>query len=202
MDISLPKEPVYYYECSNGEFRITYFMPIEMLQEIVNQGLITHKVLDDYPDGVDLGCTEPDFEEFRRLYGYRPTMSPNSILQAFFALLTTTRNWKNFSGTGFISAKDMQNYIDTVEAHLESKNLSPEKIPELPPDSSLKQRRRRTQQVARMHSRVNNTLKQFPMKGIDKKLQLSQQQFSPIEMHEGEQTAEFFTKLLKNRRKS
>ena len=201
MDISLPKEPVYYYECSSGTFRLTYFMPLEYLREIVEQGGVSGKVLEDYPDGVDIGCTEPDFEEFHRLYGYRPSTAPDSILRAFYALLTTTRDWKKYRGTGFISAKDIQNYVEVVDARLERDHLAPEAIPKLPAHPSIEERRQRMIQIARRQSKVSNYLKQLPVEGIDPKLPLNQQKFTSIEVREGEKAAEVFTRLLRSKGK-
>ena len=36
-----PKENVYYYECSNGEFRLVYFMPPDELGELIEQDRIS-----------------------------------------------------------------------------------------------------------------------------------------------------------------
>jgi hypothetical protein len=47
MAISSPKETVYYYECSNGQFRLVYFIPPDKLQELVEQNRISPQVLED-----------------------------------------------------------------------------------------------------------------------------------------------------------
>ena len=95
MEIASPKEPVYYYECSGGRYRLVYFIPPGVLRSLHEQGRISQLALDDLPDGVDLGSTEADFAEFERLYGYRPPHEPSALLQAFFAVFSTTRNWRS-----------------------------------------------------------------------------------------------------------
>ena len=78
MEIRSPTEPVYYYECSAGDFRLTYFIPPEELDRLIAGGKISAAVTDDFPDGVDLDCTEPDFAEFEGSYGTDRPRTPSS----------------------------------------------------------------------------------------------------------------------------
>jgi hypothetical protein len=201
MKITLPDEPVYYYECSNGDFRLTYYLPIELLHQLVNTDQISADVLKDFPDGVDLDCTEPDFNEFQRHYHYRPEPAPDAIQRAFFTLLTSTKGWRNFRGSGFISARDIEQFVETVESHRETEHLRVEDIPELPIHPSLRERRERNSRVAVLESELAGYLESLPLKGIDPNLRLDQQQLSSIRMQDGENVAEAFTKLLKNQGK-
>ena len=72
MAVASPSERVYYYECSNGRFRLTYFIPPGELKRLCAKKRISPQAEKDFPDGVDLGCTEPDFKVFEETYGFRP----------------------------------------------------------------------------------------------------------------------------------
>jgi hypothetical protein len=202
MKLSLPGEPVVYYECSYGKFRLTYHIPVDPLQLLVSQNKISPKVLEDYPDGVDLNCTESNFAEFQERYGYRPPLAAESIQRAFFALLSSTRDWKNFRGSGFIPAKDIERFAGRVDAYLELTLTSFGEIPELPEHPTLEQRRQNLDQRARQEAIVSSFLEQLQIDGIDPNRTLKNQQFSPVEMEAGENEAKFFSELLRTRGKS
>ena len=90
MEVSSPIEPVYYYECSAGRFRLTYFIPPEEMDRLITAGRLHAHARDDFPDGVDLDCTLPDFVEFEDSYGYRPEADPEALQAAFFAIFSST----------------------------------------------------------------------------------------------------------------
>lgn len=140
MEIATPKEPVYYYECSAGRFRLVYFIPPGELQRLRDRGQLSDLAIRDLPDGVDIGCTDPDFSEFEELYGYRPPNDPEALQRAFFAIFSTTRKWKTFRGSGFIPAVDLEMQIETVETELESVDLEPATMAPPPVRATLKQR--------------------------------------------------------------
>ena len=50
MEIASPKEPVYYYECSGGRYRIVYFIPPGVLQSLHEQGRISLKKYQWHPE--------------------------------------------------------------------------------------------------------------------------------------------------------
>lgn len=200
MQLSLPSEPVIYYECSYGNFRLTYHIPVEQLQRLVAQSDISAKVLEDFPDGVDLTCTEPDYSGFQKRYGYRPPMAPEYIRRAFFALLTSTRDWQNFRGSGLVPAKDMERFAESAEALLRQNQLL-EEIPEMPEHVPPGQRQEIRGRRAKQESIAYGLLEQMKMEGIDPDQTLKNQKFSPLQMQAGENPAEFFSKLLMNRGK-
>ncbi len=201
MEISLPKDPIYYYECSNGDYRLTYFIPADHLRRLIAQGEVSPRVIDDYPDGVDLDCTEPDFEEFHQIYGYRPHTAPESILRAFFALLSSTRDWKKFRGSGYIPAVDIERIVGQIEAELETNRLTAAYIQPLPDHPTNKQRREWMKDQISKEAEINSFLEEKQVDGIKPRLTLSQQRYSPIEMSEGENVAAFYTRLLQARRR-
>ena len=195
MEIASPKEPVYYYECSAGRYRLAYFIPPGELQRLHEEGRISDLALKDLPDGVDLSCTEPDFVEFEELYGYRPPYDPDALLRAFFAVFSTTRKWKSFRGSGFIPASDLEMQMEAVEAELEEADLEPV-APEPPPaEASAKQRKRRRVRQSAQQKKIRNAIKKRPAKGIDPRKSLRQQEFSKITMGEGKTAEEVFSEL-------
>jgi hypothetical protein len=171
------------------------------LQQLCDQGNISRQVLEDFPDGIDLHCTEPDFEEFHTLYGYRPQFAPDALRRAFFALFSATRDWTNFRGSGFIPAADLERLVETVEDTLESEQIIPEDVQSLPEMPALEQRRQRINRQATQQSRVYRYLEQMEVPGIDPGQTLRRQKFSPIEMQEGESVEEVFSKLQSRRKR-
>lgn len=194
MAIESPNEAVYYYEVSNGEFRLVYFIPPEELEKLAHDGNIKEKVLKDYPDGVDLNCTEEDFEEFHKLYGYRPVYDPEALRRAFFAILSTTHDWESFRGSGFVPPSDLEPLVEKVEDTLQQEGLLPDEI-EPSERLPLPERRERSAQQATRQERMVEHLEQMEVERIDPTLTLRQQKFKPIKMQEGKSAEEVFTKL-------
>ena len=201
MKIASPNENVYYYECNNGQFRLFYFMPPRELKELCNKKRILRKVLKDFPDGVDLGCTEADFKQFEETYGYTIPLEPSALRNAFYAIFSTTRNWKKFRGSGFIPAADLEGQMKKVDGVLPKERKIREE-PELPPEQlSFKQlQRRRRRQDARQRE-TYKVLRKLKVKGIDPGLTLTQQKFSTIKMEKGVDAQEVFIKLHHKKRK-
>jgi len=194
MAIKSPKEAVYYYEASNGEFRLIYFIPLEELERLVLDGRIKAVVLEDYPDGVDLNCTKLDFEEFHELYGYQPDNDAEELRRAFFAMFSSTADWKSFRGAGFIPAADLEALVEPVEDSLQQEDLLPEEVDPVVSFSLPDRRAQLARQAAQQEQMVEH-LEQMEVKGIDPTLTLRQQKFKPIKMQEGKSAEEVFTKL-------
>jgi hypothetical protein len=201
MAIRSPKEAVYYYEASNGEFRLVYYIPPEELDRLFQDGSVQKTVLEDYPDGVDLNVTRPDFDELQERYGYRPDNDPEELRRAFFAMLSSTRDWQTFRGSGFIPAADLEPLAKTVENSLQQEDLLPEEIdPSVA--FSLPDRRAQSARQAVQQERMVEHLEQMEVKGINPGLTLREQRFRPIEMQEGKSAEEVFTKLQRKGGKS
>lgn len=201
MAIESPMETVYYYECSNGQFRLVYFIPPDELQQLIDQRNISSQVLEDFPDGVDLDVTKPDFDEFQELYEYRPQIDPDELHRAFFAIFSTTFEWENFRGSGFIPADDLEKHVSPIEENLRIEKIIPEEIKPLPKKPSAKQRRQRVKQRAEQQSYVIDYLVQMQVEGIDPKKTLRRQQFSKIKQQEGESAEQVFSNLLLKRKR-
>ena len=121
MSVKSPKERVYYYECSYGKFRLTYFIPYGELEKLSKEGIIKKQVLEDFPDGVDLRVGETDYKDFEESYGYGPEVDPEVARSTFFTILSSTRNWKKFRGSDIIPAKDLEGRIADIEESVKEK---------------------------------------------------------------------------------
>jgi hypothetical protein len=201
MAIASPRENIYYYECSNGRFRLTYFIPPGELKRLCDDNRISPKVLEDFPDGVDLGCTEPDFKEFNDIYGYRPVHDPDALRRTFFAILSATRNWDKYCGSGFIPAADIERRVNNIDEVLVKKKLLDVEVKSPGAQLSLKQRRQIRLRQADQKKQAYKTLRELQVDGIDSKRTLPQQVFSRIKMEEGIGAEEVFIRLHQKQRK-
>ena len=201
MAIASPSEHVYYYECSNGRFRLTYFIPPGELKRLCDDNRISPSVLEDFPDGVDLGCIEPDFKDFDETYGYRPLQDPDALRHAFFAILSATRNWKKFCGSGFIAAADLERHVENVDGALLKKKLMQGDVKPPGDQLPLKQRRQIRRRQAVQRTQTYRVLREFQVEGIDSERTLPQQVFSPIKMTEGRGAEKVFIRLHQKHRK-
>ncbi|MEM7145317.1 MAG: hypothetical protein AAF591_09290 [Verrucomicrobiota bacterium] len=195
MKISLPAEPVYYYERSKGKTRLFYFIPPNELEHLVASGEVSEQAVTDYPDGVDLGCTEWDFAEFEDIYGYRPPFDPEALSRTFFAVLSTNRKWKKIRGTGFIPAREFESYVPQVEESLRAENILPE-IKEARVDAAAPLEERRKQMVTRSDQQrgITKFLEKLQVSEIDPSQSIDQS-FRPIQMGEGIPSGEVFVRV-------
>lgn len=201
MAIEAPNENVYYYECSNGRFRLSYFIPPGQLKKLSKQGRISPNAVEDFPDGVDIGCIEADFEEFEKSYDYKIPLDPKALRNAFLAILSSTHKWEKFRGSGFIPAADLELHINKVDNAL-SKAAKTQKKIELPPDKlSLKQLHRKWRQQADQEEQTDKVLHQLKVKGIDSKRSMAEQSFSEIKMTKGTRPGDVFFRLHQKQRK-
>jgi hypothetical protein len=201
MAVGSPSERVYYYECSNGRFRLTYFIPPGELRRLCDDKLISPLAERDFPDGVDLGCTEPDFRHFEETYGFHPQQNPDALRRAFFAILSATHNWKKFCGSGFIPAADLERHVEPVDTVLFEKELMQRDVKPKRDQLSLIQRRQLRRNQAVQQTRTYRVLRELQVKGIDPERTLPQQVFSPIKMEEGTSAEEIFVRLHQKQRK-
>ncbi len=195
MAVASPRKHVYYYECSHGRFRLTYFIPPGELQRLRADNRISPQAEKDFPDGVDLDCTEANFRAFKEAYGFRPKKDPDALRRAFYAILSTTRNWKKFYGSGFIPAADLEQHVDAVDGALVQKKLLEMEVEAPRAELSLKQRRKLKHRRAMQMKQAHSVLREMRVKGIDPKRTLSQQEFSRIGMADGTRAEEVFIRL-------
>lgn len=195
MAIQMPRQPAYYYEASNASFRLVYYMPLEMVQALGLPDESWNKISRDYPDGVDLGCTEPDFQEFEELYGYRPPYDPEALQRAFFTIFSSTRNWKKFRGSGLVRADVLEQALEKVEASLADEKLVQKKIKPYAQTTSLTDQRNSFRQRDKSQKRLTSHLQQLEVDVVDPRRTMSQQEFPAIQMKDGMSAETVFTKL-------
>ena len=195
MAIASPSQPVYYYEVSAGRFRLVYFMPPEELERLHHEGLISSEALADFPDGIDLDCTTPDFNEFAELYGYRPECDPEALGRAFFAIFSTTSKWQKTRGSGFIPAADLEGGIASVDAALRDRDAVPADAVPIAATASRVERRQQMDTRAAQQSRVFEVLEEITVDGIDAGQELGAQQFSEISWSDGDPAEKAFVRL-------
>jgi len=195
MEVVSPSESVYYYECSHGRFRLTYFIPHDELQRLHSGERISSQALEDFPDGVDLGCTEADFDVFEQTYGFRPKQDPGALRRAFLAILSSTHSWQRFRGSGFLAAGDLERHVERVEHVLPASEPVRGVLEPLGSPASLKQRRQMGHRRAVRRKRTDNALRKMRIEGIDPKRTLSEQRFTPIKVSKGTPAEEVFVQL-------
>ncbi len=195
MAIASPSQPVYYYEVSAGRFRLVYFIPPEELERLHGEDLISAEALEDFPDGVDLDCTTPDFNEFDELYGYRPECDPEALGRAFFAILSATSEWQETRASGFIPAGDLEGRIDSVDAALRDRDVAPTDAVPIAATASVAERRQQMGTRAARQAQLFEALEEIPVDGIDPGRKLGAQQFSDISWSEGDPAEKAFVRL-------
>jgi len=212
MSVRSPKNIVYYYECSYGKFRLTYSIPKSELKTLVENGIIKKKqVLIDFPDGVDLTVSETDYEDFEKSYGYRPEVDPEVTKKIFYSILTQTKNWKKFVGSGLIPAeyiqertKDIASFSDFV---LTSREVTEKKLPAMGimPElgrrrkADLKGSRKLKKSEAKVQKALNDFLQNVRPKGIDPKKTLPKQKVLEVKYTEGERIDKVFARIQHKR---
>lgn len=197
MSVSVPRERCYYYECSHGDVRLTYFIPAAHVKKMIRENKISKQVITDFPDGVDLDCTAPDFNEFRKEYGFIPEYSAEELQQAFYAIFSSTKGWSTYRGTGLIHAAELEAKIPEVKQSLSV----PEDIPdedEKPSGSFREQYKKRIEAVA-LTAQNKKELRELILRGIDQRKQIHEQMFRPIRMSEGKKPEEIFSLLQQNK---
>ena len=201
MAIASPNENVYYYECNNGQFRLFYFMPARQLKELCDKKRISRKVLEDFPDGVDLGCTEADFKRFEEDYNYTIPLDPRALRNAFYAIFSTTRKWEKFRGSGFIPAADLEGRLNKVDGVLKKEKIILEGVKPTQEKLSLRQLHRSRRREDVLERKTHKVLQKLQVKGINPDLTLPEQKFSDIKRQRGVDAKEVFLKLHQQKRK-
>ncbi len=199
MGVTVPIERCYYYECQNASARLTQFIPAEILQKWITKEKIDPKILDHFPDGVDLDCTDADFKEFSENYQYVHPFTAEQIQNTFFAIFSTTKNWKKYRGSGLIHARELENNIEVVEKDVVDKVKLKYKGRIVAP-KTIFQKNTITVNLDRQQKDLIKQLIAIPIKQIDTSKPIHQQRLSKIKMSKGENPEKIFMAL--NQRKN
>ncbi len=200
MRISTPREPVYYYECSYGTFRLLYCIPPGHLKRLARAGKVSSRAVEDSPDGMEIGMTEADCEQFADDYDFRVPLNPGALRRAFYALLSSTREWRSFCGTGFVPAPMLEQLAVNVDAELEAAQLWPQKTETLPERPSQEERRKRLGSWTSQVARADSYLERLTVEGIDPNRSLCEQRFAPIKRYQGKSDVEVFPSVYQRTR--
>lgn len=223
MSIISPKERVYYYECSYGKFRLTYFIPHSELKKLPIKNQIKKELLIEHPDGIDLRVEETDYSEFEKSYGYRPPIDPEVAQKIFFTIFSKTKNWKEFIGSGIIPAKDLEEkQLKDIEKNVKKdkkqslsdfiKTPHEKKKPRIPeitkfrkevmlkPDIKyLKTYHRIRKYQGEKQKTVHKFLKKIKPTGINPNKTLKAQRFSKIKWTKGDKIEDVFARIQNKR---
>ena len=209
MPIKSPNERVYYYECSYGTFRLTYYIPYEDLEKLCKEGKISEQALIDFPDGVDLRVGETDYMDFKKSYGYRPEVDPELARSLFYTIYSSTKNWTKFRGSDLIPARDLEGTIgDIAESVKSSKNRllfdlikTPLTfVPEEMDKTDLKRYRMNRKKYSNNQKKVDNFLKKIKPEGIDSAQTLLNQKFSKIQWTKGDNLEDVYARIQKKKK--
>lgn len=198
-EVETPTQPAYYYECSYGRFRLTYFIPLEELRRLVAAGEIKASVVEDFPDGVDLDCTEPDFNDFRDTYEYRPSFDAVQLCNAFLAIYSTTDQWKSNHCTGFVMASVVEKNLESIREKLREKSLLPG-VDEASIESAPTLQARRELLVANAlkDQKAQDVLIEMNVDSVASEMPIQSQDFNFIPMTKGIPIQEIFERLHRN----
>jgi hypothetical protein len=218
MPVKSPKERVYYYECSYGKFRITYFVPFNELEKLSKKGKIKKQVLNDFPDGVDLRVEEKDYIDFEDSYDYRPELDPEVAKSIFFAILSSTKDWKEFRGSGIIPSRDLeaknadieksvrtdkdQSFSDFIKAPREKIKPKLPRVREVKAEGiyrtsevDLKRYRQMRKKRSEEQKVVDEFLEKIQPQGIDPTQTLQNQKFSKMQWTKGDKIEDVVARI-------
>jgi len=197
MSVSVPRERCYYYECSHGKVRLTHFIPPVLLETMIRENKISAQAFVDFPDGVDLDCTEPDFNEFREAYGYNHEYSADDLQNAFYAIFSSTKDWSTYRGTGLIHADELEAKIPEIKEKIEEPAVESD-LDTAQPKSFEERYRKRLKAVA-LTAQNKKELREVILRGIDQRRPIHEQKFKSIRMSQGKKPQEVFS-LLQNKK--
>ena len=83
MKIRTPAQRAYYPASPNEITRLLCWIPHTIIQLMVQEGLVPVRLLEDYPDGLEVEVTEEAFEA----YGIQLPVTPTQIKRAYVKLL-------------------------------------------------------------------------------------------------------------------
>lgn len=198
MPIKLPTEITYFYEITGITDRLYYCIPINELQSMVTNGLVSKSIIEDYPDGVDIKVSPLQFKEFQDLYEMTLDIEPQLIWKAFQLIKSKIR--KKHLGTGFIKRVFLENTVKEIQADFKEIMLPRPKVDKRP--AAIKSQKRVQHRMRISERRLNRKLKQLSIEDIDPKKTIVEQSFAEIKMTKGDEPFEFFSRYyLKSKKK-
>ncbi len=190
MPIKLPQEITYFYEITMVADRLYYCIPKKQLHLMVKQGKVQEKIIEDYPDGVDIKVSPIQFKEFQECYGMTFKMEPQLIWKAFQFIKTKMK--KKYFGTGFIKRRFLEELAKQIQSDYYQVMIKRPKV-DLEPIAFINQKRvQRKMQLSK--KRLDIKLKQLSIKDINPKKSIIEQSFSRIKMSKGDDPFDFLSR--------
>lgn len=106
MNLSLPAEPIYYFEIGPHEPRLTYHLPFDLMVAHAKSGQLSPDVIKYYPHGIEVRVSESGYEDAREEFGFSSTVKPIDVQQAFDRLIRLVSP----PSTGNVSASFLDQY--------------------------------------------------------------------------------------------
>ena len=196
MPIKLPQEIVYFYEITMLADRLLYCIPQNELNKLVKQGKAQKKIIEDYPDGVDIKVSPIKFKEFQDNYGMKFDLEAELILKAFHLIKTKTK--EHYFGTGFIKSQFLEDIARQIQPDFKEEKVKILKVDFKP--LTFKSQKKFQKKMRLSEQKLVKKLKKHSIKEIDSKKSIMEQSFSKIEMSRGEEPFTFLSRYYKKRR--
>jgi hypothetical protein len=190
MPIKLPKEISYFYEITRVMDRLYYCIPQKQLHLMVRQGKVREKIIEDYPDGVDIKVSTIQYKEFQECYGMTFKIEPQLIWKAFQVVKSKVK--KKHFGTGFIECRFLENVAKQIQSDFSQVMVPPPKG-DLEP-AAIKDQKSVQRKMWLSEQRLDKRLKKLSIRDIDPKKSIIEQSFSRIKMSKGDEPFDFFSR--------
>ncbi len=196
MELATPENRAYYYECSNGRFRLNYYLSFELLEDLVKEGKVDKKVLKDFPDGYDLDCTEADFNDFERCYKYTHPFSAELLRHTFKAVFSSTNRWEKFKGSGWVPADFLESQMDYVEDKTKDFYIPESEMQSDDPVATKESFIRHKSKSVKRAKSLDSVLKEIEIESIDDKMDLEENFSHQIAMKKDTASPEEFFRIM------
>ena len=197
MQISVPKEPTYYYEITGKGKRLLYWIPGDILKSMVAQGRANKSILQDFPDGVDIKVTKEDFADFERKYALKLDVDPEAVWNAFVSL--SFKDEAKYRGVGYIQRSMLEPIADEVQGELEKRGLAEQVV--IPDTVDTWQRKKLFIAQVNQDRKKTSLLKEYRPSKIKAKKPVFEQLTGEIKMTKGEKPFKVFSAIQMRRPK-
>ena len=191
MPIKTPKERAFYYEITNLRERLIYWIPMEDLEDMVNNGDVCAKILKDYPFGLDIEVYQGKFDEFEKQYDLKIPIDLNDTLKAFQAV--KAQYGRKFPRTGLINAEELENLAQNLKSEMEK--MSEFRTRDLPIVETREVDKKSFRQQQMLQRKTKSMMKKFKFKGLDTKAPIQEQRLFKVPMTDGEDAIDALSRL-------
>lgn len=198
MPIKLPKEESYFFEITRVTARLLYCIPKNRLHQMVEDQHLNQKIIEHYPDGIDMKVSRLHFDEMKKRYGLTIDIDPTLIWTAYW--LIREKITVPYYGTGFIKRQfleDLANRIRTYTTGEEREVLEPDQ----PEGLSAYEEKLRQTEIREAREALRKKLLKLRIKEINPEKALNEQPFSQVKMTKGDDPLAFLSSYKQKQRK-